>query len=300
MLENINVLDIKAFLLIAEEGSFTQAAERMQVSRSHVSRRLASLEAQMGVALIERTTRRQRLTHIGQQFYASCKQAFGSIDQAVQQAVDDTHQLRGSLHVNSVGGLIGEELVAELVTRFLSQHKDIDVELDFSSHRIDLIKDQFDVAFRMGELNDAGFVGRKIGDIEVNIFASPEYLKQYGKPSHPQALQQHTCLSGSISQWRFESADPTQSSAEVNVEGRLRCKSGRALLQAAIQHQGIVRLPTLYCQQALENGVLLPVFDDWHIASVPLHLIYHKSRYQPQRLRTFIEFVVNEFKSNES
>jgi len=295
MLNQINLTDIRSFVLIAKLGNFTKAAEALSVSRSHVSRQIASLETEMGVTLLIRTTRTLRLTEAGQDFYHQCEQALERIDQALIAAVDDTQEVRGKIRVNCVGGYLGEEIVAPIVCQFIQQYPDIDISLDFSSHRVDLIEDEFDIAFRMGSLEDAGFIAKKLMDIEMGTLASPRYLQQYGRPSDPKSLGQHHCLVGSVIKWRFQDKADSSKHSDVQIKGQMQCKNGRVLVQGALAGIGIIRVPKIYCQGHIESGELEEVFQDWLIPSVPFSAIYHKDKYQPRRLRMFIEFMKQAF-----
>lgn len=306
MLNNINLADIRTFVLIADEGSFTNAAEVLEVSRSHVSRQLSSLEKQMGVSLMVRTTRSLRLTDAGKTFHQQAKKALQDLEQAVIGAVDNTEQVRGLIRVNCVGGHIGEDLIARMASEFMSQHQDVNIELDFSSHRIDLITDEFDIAFRMGELDDAGFIGKKLIDLKLETLASPQLLNAYPTLCSPKQLADVPCLTGSVKQWRFQKSSSSQKSSsqqktnsqqrtEVQVNGRFSCKNGRALVQGALDGNGVIRVPVMYCQQEIDQGLLVPVFDDWEIPLVPFYAIYHKDKYQPARLRAFIDFIGQQF-----
>lgn len=295
MLNQINLSDIRSFVLIARLGNFTKAAEELDVSRSHVSRQVSSLEKQMGVTLFIRTTRTLRLTHAGQDLYMRCEQALENIDQALIAAVDDVEEVRGDIKVNCVGGYLGEVIIADLVNEFMQLYPDISISLDFSSNRVDLIEDAFDLAFRMGSLEDAGFIARKLLDIEMGTLASPEYFVRKGKPNHPKELIHHDCLTGSVRKWSFQTLDDTKKTLDVHVTGRLQCKNGRVLVQGAKSGNGIIRVPTIYCLQDLIDGQLVQVFDDWVVPKVDFSAIYHRDRYQPRRIRTFIDFVKSRF-----
>lgn len=301
MLHQLNLADIRTFVLIADEGSFTSAAEVLEVSRSHVSRQLSALEKQMGVSLMVRTTRSLRLTDAGKTFHQQAKKALLDLEQAVIAAIDNTEEIRGLIRVNCVGGHIGEDLIARMASNFMSQHRDVNIELDFSSHRIDLITDEFDIAFRMGELADAGFVGKKLTDLKLDTLASPALLQQFPASKHPKQLAEIPCLTGSVKLWRFQqkagalSDTGYQQKAEVQVNGRFSCKNGRALVQGALDGNGVIRVPVMYCQQEIDQGLLVPVFDDWEIPLVPFYAIYHKDKYQPARLRAFIDFIGEQF-----
>lgn len=298
MLNKVNLADIRSFVLIAQLGNFTKAAEALSVSRSHVSRQISGLEAQMGVTLLTRTTRTLRLTHAGERFYQECEKALHDIDQALIAAVDDTQEVRGLIRVNCVGGYIGEDIIAKYVNEFMLEYPNITVDLDFSSPRIDLIEDQFDVAIRMGELEDAGFVARKLMMIDMVTLASPKYLKTYGEPVTPKELAKHRTLTGSVTRWSYRNVANSKEHSDVIVKGNLRCKNGRALVMGALHGNGIIRVPLSYCDEEVEQGQLVKVMPEWEIPSVPLSAIFHRDRYQPKRLRTFIDFVKTKFEQD--
>lgn len=308
MQSSSSLADIRAFVTIAEQGSFTKAAEALQSSRAHVSRQLAQLEQQLGVQLIIRTTRAQRLTTIGEQFFQQCLSSLQTINQAVIAAKDDTEQLQGSICINCVGGVIGEDILANIISEFNLRYPDIDVELDFSSPRVDLIAEAFDLVVRMGELEDSGLVARKLTDIKVQVLASPDYLAKHAVLKHPKDLEQHNCLTGSIKRWRFHQKSMQHNNApihelEINVKGNFSCKSGRALINAAKNGNGIVRLPELYCKDEINDNILAPAListshaEQWHSPDVPLFLLYHRNRYQPARLKVLIDFICQKFKA---
>lgn len=271
MQTQINLADIRSFVLIAQLGNFTKAAEALGVSRSHVSRQISQLEKQMGVTLLIRTTRTLKLTDAGKALFAQCEMALHSIDQAVLAAVDDIEAVRGEIRINCVGGYLGEEVIAEVVGQFMQQYPQVRVDLDFSSHRVDLI------------------------DVEMGTYASPSYLATHGRPEHPKELDKHACLTGSVTRWTFQHRQTKQTS-DCQVRGKLRCKNGRVMLKGALAGNGIIRVPTLYCMPELEQGLLQEVFEDWHVPSVAFSALYHRDRYQPKRIRTFIEFTSDYFR----
>ena len=306
MQTNSSLADIRTFVTIAEQGSFTKAAEVLQSSRAHVSRQLAQLELQLGVQLIIRTTRAQRLTPVGEQFFQQCLNSLQTINQAVIAAKDDTEQLKGSICINCVGGVIGEDILTNIISEFNLQYPDIEVELDFSSPRVDLIAEAFDLVVGMGELEDSGLVARKLTDIKVQVLASPDYLAKHAVITHPKDLEQHNCLTGSIKRWRFHQKSRQHNNApihdiEIHAKGNFSCKSGRALINAAKNGNGIVRLPELYCDTEIKANTLAPALisgseqEQWHSPDVPLFLLYHRNRYQPARLKVLIDFICRHF-----
>ncbi|REG85647.1 LysR family transcriptional regulator [Marinomonas pollencensis] len=297
MINDINLADIRSFVLIAKLGTFTKAADALSVSRSHVSRQISALEQQMKVTLFTRTTRSLRLTQAGERFFLQCEKAINEIDQALIAAVDDTDEVRGFIRVNCVGGYLGENIVSDYVAEFMLAYPDIKVDLDFSSHRIDLIQDDFDIAFRMGKLDDAGFVAKSLMDIEIVTLASPCYLKRQGTPLHPTELKQHRCLIGSVKRWSFESIESPHEHLDIDIEGQLISKNGRALMTNALLGNGIIRVPRLYCDEEIKAGKLIEILPKWKVPSVLFSAIYHKDKYQPKRLRVFIKFVKERFRA---
>lgn len=297
MITNINLADIRSFVLIGELGSFTKAAERLSVSRSHVSKQITQLEKQMGVTLLLRTTRTLKMTNAGELFYQQCKSHLSGIDLAIHAAIDDIEQIRGHINLNCVGGYLGEDIVAPMVAEFILNYPDVTIDLDFSSHRVDLIKDDFDLAIRMGDLNDAGFIGRQLLPLEMVTLASTKYLSTTeNKLENPKDLLQHNCLTGSVKKWHYQSVKNPKQTFDVSVSGQFTCKNGRSLINAAIAGCGLIRVPKMYCLSQLESGHLVEVMPDWQIPNVPLSVIYHKDRYQPKRLRTLLDYFQQAFK----
>lgn len=296
MLNDINLTDVRSFVVVAKLGNFTKAADALSVSRSHISRQISHLESQMGVTLFTRTTRTMRLTLAGKQFFAQCEKALNEIDQALIAAADDVEEVKGLIRINCVGGFLGEDLIAQYVGEFMQLYPDVSVHLDFSSHRIDLIEDEFDVAFRMGVLQDAGFVATSLMDIEMVTLASPSYIEQYGSPQHPKELEFHRTLTGSVTRWSFRDCTDVNKHYDVSVDGHLVCKNGRALVNGARQGNGIIRVPLMYCVPEVEAGTLVQLMPQWVIPSVPFSAIFHKDKYQPKRLRAFIDFIKERFR----
>ncbi len=298
MINNVNLADIRSFVLIAQLGNFTKAAEALSVSRSHVSRQISSLEKQMGVTLLTRSTRSLKLTQAGERLYQECEKSINGIDQALIAAVDDTEEVRGLIRVNCVGGYIGESIISKYLAHFMQEYPYIKAHLDFSSHRIDLIQDDFDIAFRMGQLDDSGFIAKRLMDVDIVTLASPNYVKQYGNPAHPKELNEHRCITGSVKRWSFQSVEDTSEQVDVTVEGHLVSKNGHALIMNALTGNGIIRVPRIYCADAIDNGQLVEILPKWQIPSVLFSAVYHRDKYQPKRLRTFIDFIKQRFESD--
>lgn len=290
----MSLSDIKTFVVLAEQGSFTKAAEELACSRSHISKQLTQLESSLGVSLLIRTTRMQHLTPQGEAFYERCKKSLNGITHAIDRVLESADSLSGNIRINCVGGYIAEEIVASLISDFMVQHPGINIELDFSSRRVDLVSGEFDFVFRMGELADSSLIARKLTDIKINTYVSPKYLAKKGKPNDPKDLVRHRCIAGSLKNWTFINSDNNKKT-EVTVDGNLTCKSGRVMVSSAISGNGIIRVPELYCKTELEQGLLVPLFDQWQVESTPFYLVYLQDKHQPLRLKVFKDYVVENF-----
>ncbi|MEH6443097.1 MAG: LysR family transcriptional regulator [Oceanospirillaceae bacterium] len=294
MKKQINLADIRTFVVLAEQGSFTKAAEKLMCSRSHISKQLAQLEARLGVSLLIRTTRTQHLTPQGEVFFERCERSLKGINHAVESVLEDADVLSGSIKINCVGGQLGEEVIAKLVNDFMLEYPDIDIELDFSSRRVDLIAGEFDFVFRMGALPDSSLMARKLTDIKIGIYASPTYLAKHGELKEPKDLLQHKCIAGSMRHWHFLQ-NKSDKKYDLLVNANLTCKNGRVMIMSASLGNGIIRVPEFYCRQAIKEGKLVALFDDWAIESTPLYLVYVQDKHCAMRLRVFKEFVMANF-----
>jgi len=294
MKKHVSLSDIRTFVVLAEQGSFTKAAEELACSRSHISKQLAQLESSLGVSLLIRTTRTQHLTPQGEAFYGRCKQSLNGISHAIDRVLESADSLSGNIRINCVGGYIAEEIIASLISDFMVQYPDINIELDFSSRRVDLVSGEFDFVFRMGELADSSLIARKLTDIKINTYVSPKYLAKNGKPNDPKGLVHHRCIAGSLKNWTFINSDNNKK-VEVTVAGNLTCKSGRVMVSSAVSGNGIIRVPELYCKTELEQGLLVPLFNQWQVASTPFYLVYVQDKHQPLRLKAFKDYVVENF-----
>jgi len=293
--KSINLEDIRAFALIAQHGSFTAVSELLLCSRSHLSKQLNKLEANLGVKLITRTTRTQKLTEQGKLFYDQVSQGLLTIDNAIEQVVESSDAITGVLNINCVGGVIGEELITKLISDFTKVHPQVNINLDFSSRRVDLVSGEFDLVFRMGQLQDSSLICRKLTDLPIMTLATPKYLEKYDKLTHPKDLNNHQCITGSVKHWSFSNNLDASLKVDIAIEGQFQCKNGRAMLINALADNGIVRLPKLYCKHELERGELISVFNEWEIPDTPLYMVYLQNKFMPNKLKAFIDFVKNNF-----
>lgn len=255
--------DMQMLVSVVESGSISAAAERLHLTKSAVSRRLAELEARLGVSLIHRTTRRLNLTDSGRAYYARCVAILADVEEA-ESAVSQAHgALRGTLKV-ALPLAFGLLHLAPLIQAFMTEHPDMRFELDFNDRQIDLMQEGFDLAIRIATLADSSLIARRLAPIRHVVCASPDYLTRHGTPQSAADLVQHACLAYSNVRdpglWSFHG--PDGESGQVRVPVRLAASSGEFLMCAAIAGEGLVHLPSFYAHEALRTRQLLPLLTD--------------------------------------
>ncbi len=290
--ENVELNDIKAFIAVIDLGSFTKAADNLKVTRGHISKQIKNLEESMAVRLITRTTRSLSLTTQGRSFYNESKASLTRLGLAIANTMDEAQEVSGVININSVGGIIGEDILTPILAEFMSIYPNIIINLDFSSVRSDLVVDKFDLIIRMGKLEDSNFIAKKIADYKISTLATPKYLKGIKTPKHPRDLKGLNCLSGSVKKWSYVN-NKSNAKSEITVSGSFSCPNGRSLLNAAKSNLGIVRLPELYCKEEIKAGVLVPVIKDWSIEVVPVYALYYSNKLQTQKMKLLIQFIAS-------
>lgn len=182
----------------------------------------------------------------------------------------------------------GEQVLAPLMHRFLLQHPQIELDLVLSNQRMDLVQEGYDLAIRLGKLEDSSMMARKLLERHVFVCASPGYLSRCGEPYTLSELKQHQCLRGSTKYWRF---DDNGAERLIHVEGRLQCNSGYALVDAALKGLGIVQLPDYYVQPYLEAGDLVEVLTPYRGNQEGIWALYPQNRMLTSKVRTLIDYL---------
>jgi DNA-binding transcriptional LysR family regulator len=284
--------DMQVYVSVVESGSISAAAERLNLAKSAVSRRLAELEARLGVSFIHRTTRRLNLTESGRAYYTRCVAILADVEEA-ESAVSQAHgALKGSLKV-ALPLAFGLLHVAPLIQAFMTLHPDVRFELDFNDRQIDLMQEGFDLAIRIATLADSSLIARRLAPIRHVVCASPGYLARHGTPRAAADLAQHVCLAYSNVRdpglWNYH--DPECEPGQVRVPVRLAASSGEFLLRAAIAGEGLVQLPTFYVHEALRTGQLVQLLADHAWPELAAYAVYPPTRHLSSRARALIDFL---------
>lgn len=286
---------LDTFVKVVQTGSFTRAAEQLHTQKAHVSRVVSHLEAELGVRLLERTTRSLSLTEIGREFFERAVGILGAADdarRAVQQAQGEP---RGTLRL-SCGVEFGMLAVNRWVRNYLLRHPHVNVDLEMTGRVVDLVHEGFDLAVRVGPLADSTLAARKLGELRYGLFAAPGYLHRHPPPRQPGDLAQHALIRFSGSRlrlvWTFTRGADTQ---RVEPVARLNANNSFAVRDAAVDALGIAQLPLLLAQPEVDAGRLVPVLADWQLPSAPVHAVFASARYLTPKVRAFIDLAVEAF-----
>jgi len=285
---------ITEYIKVVEAGSFAAAAVELNISRARVSQIIAELEHQLGIQLLQRSTRAMSLTDAGERFYHQALAGMTLLQQAFDSVKADQAQLSGKIRINSVGGMFAEQILTPLLCQFMSRYPSIDIELDFSSKHIGLIDSNYDLAIRMGELPDSNLIARPLARYKTYVCAAPAYLNQQANIVHPNELNRLDVISGSIRKWRFVHQADEGKSCEVAVNSRLSCANGHVGRTAALLGQGVIRAPAFYVEDDLEQGRLIALFKDWALADSKVSIVYSKSAYKARRIQVLIAFLLEQ------
>lgn len=287
---------IAEFVTVADEASFTAAAKILDISTAQVSRKVTALEQRLGTKLVLRTTRHVSLTDVGITYYQHCKALLIGLEQADQAVINMSGILTG--HIKMTAAITyGEKVIAPLINDFMRQHEQLTIDLVLSNERFDLIRDGFDMAIRLGKLEDSSMVASKLDTRVQHLCASPEYLAKHGTPKQLSQLQNHNCLLGSTDYWRFCHKGKHH---KLHPKGSISCNNGNALLDAALKGMGLVQLPDYYVLPYLESGELVTVLDEYSEPEDGIWALYPNRQYPSPKVTRLIEFLREEIPRNPS
>lgn len=281
---------IRTFIEIAERGSLTAASSALDTSLPTVVRRLAELEATLGVRLFNRTTRRIHLTDEGQRYLAICKNAIGQLEDAEEALFDAKAKPSGKL-VITAPVLFGRLHVAPLVMQFMRDHPGVHAEMLLLDRNIDLIEEGVDIAVRIGHLTDSTLHAVPAGALRRVVCASPEYLKTHGTPRHPSELANHPGIRftgrGVLSEWQFrDNGRPLA----VRINPRFTTNSVETAVDACRNGVAIGAFLSYQVQAAVADGELKPILRKYETPELPVHLLFPHTKLMSARVRAFIDF----------
>ena len=289
--------EIQYFKHVAECGSFTAASRQMNIPKSTLSRKVADLEARLGISLFRRTTRQVKLTDIGQEYLRICQKAMSDLEEAARVAGRGETRPRGKLRIAAPLD-IASTLIAGFSAEFCQLYPEIELEFLLDDRIVDLIEEKVDLAIRTGALPDSSLKSQKLGNSEFQLFASQAYLKKFGEPKTPKELENHRCLvftnlyPGGI--WNLTSGSLKQ---KVQTQQRISSNQLSMVKMLAIHGAGIALIPVFLSQGEEQKKKLVRVLKSWGTDREPVYAVYPAQLYLPARTRLFLEFIKKTFKA---
>lgn len=288
---------MRAFMAVAQEGSFTAAGKRLGLSTRLVSKYVAQLEGRLATQLFNRTTRSVALTDVGSAYLERCRPIVEQIDELEDLVQERQSALAGPIRITAPTGF-GSTNLTHALAPFMRAHPDVDIDLKLSDSRVALVEEGFDLAVRVGVLRDSTLIARRLADMPLVVCASPAYLTARGRPGDPSALATHDCLidenPADATAWRFRAGNRD---FVVKVAGAFHANAPAAIANMAIAGLGIARCPHYAVARSLEDGVLEQLFPDHDTECYGLYALYPPNRHLTARVRALIDHLARFFRS---
>jgi len=280
---------MQVFREVSRQGSFSGAAESLEIANSAVSRQVTELEHWLGVKLLYRTTRTLSLTDDGRAYLEKIDVILGDVLELEQQANNSQQEIRGNLNITA-SQFLGRNIFQPMLSQFLKQYPEVNISLLLVDRLVDIVEEGFDLAVRIGELKESSYITRQLDTMRLKAVASPEYLKKCGTPKTPQELTEHICLHDAIAphnrRWHFTGPE---GDIRIPIEGNLVINDSEMVVQMAIEAMGIAYLPDFFVNTSISAGKLVPILDDYTQATYPIFILYPYNRHMNLALRTFID-----------
>jgi len=280
---------MKTFLAVVQEGSFSKAADKLDISPQLVSKYISALEDNLRTRLLHRTTRKVSVTEAGNQYYQRCQQVIIDIEDMENSLNNLSENVSGVLSISAPMSF-GTKHLAGLLVDFQNQHPNLKIDLRLTDQFVDIVEQGIDIALRIGTLKSSTLIAKKVAPIRLAIFASPAYLKQNGTPTTLEALQEHNYL-------RYAHAEPTKRlkgydelKNELKLESNLVANNGDLLLNTAIAGGGITMQPTFIAGEALAQGRVVRILKDYEPEPMGLYMVYANRQFLPSKVRAFVDF----------
>ena len=282
---------IVEFVAVIESKSFTLAAQQLGISTAKVSRQVTALEARLSTKLLSRTTRVVTPTELGQQFYHRCRHILDQLDDAHVLLNEQLDTPSGSLTITAPV-TYGETVVAPLINDFILLYPRLNVTLNLNNQVLDLVQENYDLAIRLGYLENSSLKARRLGSRTLYTCASPHYLAEHGMPTTVTQLKQHQCIAGTASHWQF---NINGRHVSHRVQPRLKCNSGVAVRDAARKGLGIIQLPDYYVSEDINTGALQAILPHNQVDDDGIWAVYPHTRHVPAKVRLLVDFLVDAF-----
>jgi len=283
--------DIPLFVRVVETHSFTAAAEALGREKSSISRAIARLESDLGVRLLQRTTRKLALTDAGQAFYERVRASVNGVEEAASAVRELGNEPRGVIRATAPpdAHIFG---LGEVLAEFLERYPQIHIDMSLSARHVDLVSEGFDLAVRAGKLTDSSLVARRIGSTDLALFAAPKYLDRRGRPRTIRDLDAHDMIilkQRSQPTWTLTGPE---GAVTVELRGRITGDDMSFLTRAAAGGAGIALLPAIHARGPAERGELELVLPNYTVEGGALHVVLPSASFVPSRVALFRDFLV--------
>jgi len=283
----LNWEGINEFVAVAETESFTKAGERLGISTAQVSRQISALEVRIATKLFHRTTRKVSVTEVGTIYYQHCRQVLDGLEEAERAIAHLQKTPSGTLNITAPV-TYGEKTLAPIINNFITQYPELEVKINLTNRKVDLIDEGVDLAIRLGVLENSSMMARKLSSRTQHVCASPHYISTFGEPHTLSELEQHNCLLGTLDYWRFQENGKTRM---IRVKGKLTCNSGHALIDAAIKNIGIIQLPDYYVSSYIQRGLLTPLLEQYRPPEEGIWALYPHNRHLSPKVRMLLDYL---------
>lgn len=292
----IDLNGFTVFAKVAELGGFTAAAETLGLSKSMVSRQVSALEGQLGVRLLNRTTRRISLTEAGAVVFERAQRIVAEAQEAAEDATCVEGAVKGTLRINAPMSF-GISQLGPVMPEFTARYPELNIDLVLNDRRVNLIEEGFDVSLRISAMTDSSLIARQLAPVERYIVGAPSYFERHGVPKRPSDLAHHDFMLYTLLARpnRIEMTNAAGETEQVELKGRFLCNNADAMLGMMLRGMGLVFSPDVLCHEHLKSGALVRVLDDWTVPALTLHVIYPHARHLAAKVRAFVDFTVEKF-----
>jgi LysR family transcriptional regulator, regulator for bpeEF and oprC len=289
---------LKILVKVVQVGSFTRAAAALGTQKSYVSRVIAQLEAELGAKLLQRTTRAVSVTEVGREVFERAVGILGAVEETTQLVHKAKREPAGLLRL-TCGVEFGMLAVGRWVDEYLEHNPLVTADVEYTSRVLDLVHEGFDLAIRVGRVQESRLVARPLGQLEYALFACPRYLARQGRPGTPQQLREHSLVmfSGGAQGrgWTLLPGGVERDAVKVDGPARLRVNNSFTVRDALLHSMGIGQLPLLIAMEGLAAKRLVPVLPEWRPPAVPVHAVYPSNRYLSPKVRAFVDLALARF-----
>jgi len=288
--------DMMFFIAVIDAGSFTLAADRLNIPKANLSRKISRLEQQLGVTLLERTTRSQHITEAGSLYLVHCRRINHEVELADIAMNQSLKEVKGKLRIGvSVG--MGHEIIKPVLGKFMRQHSAVNLQLSLLNNRVDLIEEGYDLVIRIGELADSRLIAKRLGKVGRKIYASPDYMKNHGEINLIEQLSQaNFLLMSSIQNTERLLLTSKEKQYELSIKPRMLVDDFLILKQMVVEGLGVAIIPDYMCEHEVENGKLVQVLPSWGMPDVDVYAVYPKHRLNLPKVKAFVNFIQEVFK----